>query len=530
MNALIRDQVVSAIKEYSWAGVRLDSGLAPNQVRVAIGAAELLGFADYLHDRFDARPELVFAEDNRSQAGGFTVRYVFELPGLDVLVLLTVQLDDGQMVFPSLAGRSSLAGLFEREIHDLFGLVPLNHPDLRRLFLHPFWPDEYHPLVKGAASPPFRDEGDPFPFEDVEGRGVFQVAVGPVRSGTGEPAHFRLHAAGETIVGLEPQLSYLHKGIEKLFESMPPLRAVELAERVSGDSAVAHALAFSTAVERCAGVEVPDRAAHLRVVFQELERLYNHVADTGAVFADAGFAIPRAHTLRLREDLLRLNERLTGSRLLRGAIVPGGIGIKELTAAQVSDCLRTIHQARTAFDEAAQIGLENPLVVERLSGTGVLSADRARDLQVTGIAARGSGISIDTRRDHPYAAYGRMSFRVPVSTAGDVLARVKVRIEEVHESIRLIVQAFEKLPKGKLSHPMNVLPAGTGALGLVEGGRGAVWYWVSAGAHGTLARVKIKDPSFANWQALEHAAVKNNLADFPACVRSFSLSAAANDL
>src|SRR5262249_33342460 len=150
---------------------------------------------------------------------------------------------------------------------------------------------------------------------------------GPVHAGIIEPGHFRFTVDGETIVNLESRLFFLHKGIEKQFESMDPARGVVLAERISGDSSVAHALAFAMAIERCAGIEAPDRAAYLRVMLQELERLYNHIADVGAICTDTGFAVANAHAMRLREEVLRLNGRLTGHRLLRGAIVPGGVAI-----------------------------------------------------------------------------------------------------------------------------------------------------------------------------------------------------------
>src|SRR3989475_493413 len=207
---------------------------------------------------------------------------------------------------------------FEREIHDLVGLIPLHHPDLRRLSLHQFWPSDYHPLRKDAAAPAsVEDDGQPFPFQQVQGEGIYQITVGPVHAGIIEPGHFRFSVDGETIVNLESRLFFLHKGIEKLFESMSIPRGVMLAERISGDSTVAHALAFSMAIERCARVEVPEQAAWLRVLLQELERLYNHIADIGAICTDTGFALANAHAMRLREDILRLNERLTGRRRVR---------------------------------------------------------------------------------------------------------------------------------------------------------------------------------------------------------------------
>jgi Ni,Fe-hydrogenase III large subunit/Ni,Fe-hydrogenase III component G len=526
-----RAQLASAIKEFGWAAHLLDSGSRPNEIRVTVSPTEFLGFADYLRNRFDGRPELIVAEDTRAETGGFTLRYVFELPGRDVFVVVSTPLHQGQQLFPSLATRWHLASLFEREIHDLFGLIPSDHPDLRRLPLHQFWPPGYHPLLKDALlSEAFEDSGQPFPFQQVQGEGLYQITVGPVHAGIIEPGHFRFSVDGETIVNLESRLFFLHKGIEKLFESMAPQRGVELAERISGDSSVAHALAFCMAVERCAGIGVPERASYLRVIFQELERLYNHIGDVGAICTDTGFAVANMHAMRLREDVLRLNDRLVGHRLLRGTIVAGGVSAKAWSNNEIADALNTLRVVEKDFNEVVEMALENALVIDRLHSTGVLANETARDLQVVGIAGRASGIDADTRRDHPYAAYDKLKFQVSVFQDGDVLARMMVRVHEARESINLIVQALETLPSGETLRQVPPLKTGASAFGLVEGWRGPIWHWVVIGEEGSLARVKVKDPSFANWLALNYAILKNIVPDFPLCNKSFNLSYAGNDL
>ncbi|HWP45388.1 MAG TPA: NADH-quinone oxidoreductase subunit C, partial [Blastocatellia bacterium] len=257
---------------------------APREVRVSINREDIPRTADYLRDRFGARPELILAEDTRAAQGAFTLRYIFELSGSDVFVIVSATVPEADRTFPSLATRWYLASRFEREIHDLFGLFPTDHPDLRRLTKHQFWPADYHPLLKDSiARSGFTDDGTPYPFRKVEGEGIFEITVGPVHAGIIEPGHFRFSVEGETIVNLESRLYFVHKGIEKLFETLPLSRGVELAERISGDSSVAHSMAFCQAIESIAGAAVPARAAYLRVVLLELERLYNHIADVGAI-------------------------------------------------------------------------------------------------------------------------------------------------------------------------------------------------------------------------------------------------------
>jgi Ni,Fe-hydrogenase III large subunit/Ni,Fe-hydrogenase III component G len=502
----------------------------PSEVRLTVAPEQIPALADYLRDNFQARPELILAEDTRARQGHYTLRYIFELEGTDAFVIVSAAIPADKPTFPSLATRWYLASRFEREIHDLFGLVPAEHPDLRRLPLHQFWPADYHPLLKDAAPPgEFVDDGTPFPFRRVEGEGIHEITVGPVHAGIIEPGHFRFSVEGETIINLESRLYFVHKGIEKLFEMAPLERAVALAERISGDSSVAHTLAFCQAVETLAGATIPSRSAYLRVVWLELERLYNHLADVGAICTDTGFAVANTHAMRLREELLRLNARLTGHRLLCGTIIPGGTGC-DLSAGQITDTLATTARIIADFNEVVAIALNNSLVLDRLRDTGRLTTSTAREMQVVGIAARASGIDLDTRRDHPFAAYVALPVHVPVFSQGDVWARLMVRVEEAREAVSLITRALNEIPSGEIARPLPPLSAGASAFGLVEGWRGPIWHWVVIAEDGSLARVKIKDPSFTNWPALNYAILKNIVPDFPLVNKSFNLSYAGNDL
>jgi Ni,Fe-hydrogenase III large subunit/Ni,Fe-hydrogenase III component G len=524
LNELRRRLIVANL---NLAGIEI---LNPRELRVTVPREKLTGFADYLQDAVHARPELIVAEDTRLEGGGFTLRYIFALDGAAEFVIASVSVPAEDPAFPSLAPRWYLASRFEREIHDLFGIVPTGHPDLRRLPLHQFWPANYHPMLKDATvRQDFSDDGEPYPFRRVEGEGVYEITVGPVHAGVIEPGHFRFSVDGETIINLESRMYFVHKGIEKLFESATLVQGLKLAERISGDSSVAHALAFCQAVESLAGVTIPPHAAYLRVVLLELERLYNHIADVGAICTDTGFAVANAHALRLREDLLRLNARLVGHRLLRGFLVPGGVA-RDFGAEQITDTCDSVARVIADFDQIVEIATSNGLVLDRLHGTGRLSKQTARDMQVVGVAARASGIDEDARRDHPFAAYAALPPRVVVRSEGDVWARLMVRVEEAREAARLIETALDALPSGSLAVPLDAIPEGEGAFGLVEGWRGPIWHWVVAGKNHTLRRVKIKDPSFANWPALNYAILENIVPDFPLVNKSFNLSYAGNDL
>jgi Ni,Fe-hydrogenase III large subunit len=419
------------------------------------------------------------------------------------------------------------ASLFEREIHDLFGIVSLHHPDPRPLVRHGFWPEDYFPLRKDAGPRDFRDDGRPFPFTEVGGEGVYEIPVGPVHAGVIEPGHFRFSVVGETIIDMKARLYWTHKGTEKLFEGRTPGEGLELAERVSGDTSVGHALAFCQALESAAGMTVPDRARYLRVVLLELERLYNHVADFGMIANDTGFAVAHSHCFRIREQLLRLNKRVTGHRLLRGSVIPGGVD-KDLP--RDLDLVGEAEALLRDFDEIVDLTLRNTLVMDRLEGTGRLTTRTARDHGVLGYVARASGIDADVRRDHPFAAYGTLRFHVPVHETGDVKARTLVRVQEARESVGLIRQAVEGIPPGPLNVALPSLLPWEPAIGMVEGWRGAILHWVMADETGRLYRVKIVDPSFLNWRPLSYALLKNIVPDFPLCNKSFNQSYSGNDL
>ncbi|TNY37915.1 NADH-quinone oxidoreductase subunit C [Thermomonospora catenispora] len=451
---------------------------------------------------------------------GFDVVYLFS-HGADLVELhLPVPGDDPRL--PSIASLSFPAGRFEREMRDLYGIVPENHPLPRRLVRHHHWPRGWYPMRDDAGPPPaFGDPEGPFPFVTVEGPGVYEIPVGPVHAGLIEPGHFRFSVVGESILKLKARLWFVHKGIEKLFEGRPPEAGLELAERISGDTSVGHALAYCQAVESALKVAVPPQAVRIRALLLELERIYNHVTDLGALCNDVAHGILNAHAGRVRESLLRINDRVTGHRLLRGGVVVGGARLRALPDV---DALRAIGED---VAEIVALALGHSVVLDRFAGTAVLSAQAARDLGTLGYVARASGLDVDARRDT------LEGFAPVVRTGGDVLARFQVRAEEIAASIEIIAGLVGDLDAGDLDH---VTPSPSGAfgpaagVGIAEGWRGTIVHRVQLDAEGALARVKVVDPSFFNWPALPVALSGAIVPDFPLVNKSFNLSYAGNDL
>ena len=492
-----------------------DPRVAPDELLARAGALLDAGF----------RVALIAGHDDRAAGAGLRAVYLFLRAAADERperrVELHVDLDPAQPRVPSLAGISFSAGRFERQMRDLFGIVPVDHPLPRRLVRHFHWPRGWYPMLADAGAPPvFGAVDGPYPFRTVEGPGVFEIPVGPVHAGMIGPGHFRFSVVGETILNLKARLWFVHRGVEKLFQGRSPEAGVALAECISGDTSVGYALAFCQAVEDARGQAVPEDVRRRRAVLLELERLYNHVGDIGALCNDVAYAVLDAHAQRVREQLLRINDEVTGHRLLRGAIRPG---VAELRALPDPAVLASIAED---VAEIVALALGHTVVRDRLTGTAVLTADQAADIGVLGPVARASGLLVDARHDHPTVT---PPFPRPVhtETGGDVLARFCVRAEEIAASVAIITALVAAPATDPLGPPSKPGPSG---VGIVAGWRGTIVHRVELATDGTLARTAVVDPSFFNWPALPVALADTIVPDFPLANKSFNLSYAGNDL
>ncbi|HXX80944.1 MAG TPA: NADH-quinone oxidoreductase subunit C [Thermodesulfovibrionales bacterium] len=479
---------------------------------------------------------LMFATDERKTEGAFNVYVVFSVPGADRFDIVVLSLNEDDLTFSSITPEIPAAHWYEREIQDMFGLTPKGHPDLRRLVFHDSFPKDSHPLRKdwSMSEADLKEWGEgtaqkePYHFMKVEGEGVYEIPVGPVHAGIIEPGHFRFSAVGETIFFLEPRLFYTHKGTEKLFETLGFAKGVSLSERVSGTSSFSHSVAYCTAVERMAGVEITEKAMAVRTLALELERLYNHIGDIGNMCAGTGFAAGYAKGAVIKERLLQLNERISGSRYLRGMNSVGGV-TRDLFS-HADDILMTLDFVTKEYKEFMKFLLGTVSHVERLENTGRLSKEIAVKLGVTGVAARASGVNDDIRKVHPHLLYDRLEFEAHTMARGDVFGRMMIRAEEAECSIAMIHALLEKNYKGILTAKMRDIPPYASALGYTETARGSVFYWVMSGSDGNPLRVKLRSPSFCNWPAVPFAVHGNIVPDFPLCNKSFNLSYSGCDM
>jgi Ni,Fe-hydrogenase III large subunit/Ni,Fe-hydrogenase III component G len=464
------------------------------------------------------RLALVAAHDD-----GDTLRvvYMFLAGRPDRRTELTLTIPADQPSIPSLARLSFQAGRFEREMLDLYGITPIGHPQPRRLVRHAHWPQDWHPMRNDAGPPPEFAAAGRFPFLNVDGAGVYEIPVGPVHAGLIEPGHFRFSVVGESVLRLKARLWFVHRGIERLFAGRAATAAVELAERISGDTSAGHALAHSLAVEQALGVEPPEPVHRLRALLVELERLYNHAADLGALANDVGFGLANAHAQRAREQLLRINAQVTGHRLLRRAIRPGGVVLQALPDPQ------RLQEVADDVAEIAELTLANSVIYDRFAGTSVLRRADAEAIGTLGYVARASGLITDARLDHPITD---LPVTEVTATAGDVLARYTVRRDEFAASVALCRNLIER-HRGPIDIRAEIPDVGAGTgVGIVEGWRGTIVHRVEVDADGAITRAKIVDPSWFNWPALPVSMADTIVPDFPLTNKSFNMSYAGNDL
>src|SRR6266581_7458506 len=511
----------------------LDVGTTQGFPVLRLPKDQVAAVSHYLHTKPSLRGSLslLWAVDHRPREARYELCYLFTLADRREWVMLTTDLEGDDRVFQSITPHIHAAKWYEREIRDMFGLIAQGHPDLRRLVRHEHWPKSMHPLKKDVPWDTVleRQQGQ-YAFRRIEGEGVFEVPVGPIHAGIIEPGHFRFSVAGEPILQLEVRLFWKHRGVEKLFEQRQITDGVLLAERVSGDTTIGHSLAYCEAAERLLGLEVPRRARYLRTLFLELERLHNHLGDVGAICNDTAYALAHAHGSRLKEQIMQLNDRLTGSRFLRDVNRVGGTAV-DLEAAQLGQVVAELNQIEKDFSELESIIFLNASLTDRLETTGVLNERTAFDHGVMGVVGRASNINRDIRRDRPFAAYDELPVKVALYRYGDVRARMRVRMDEIHESIRLIREVHVRVPQGPIMTAPTCMPAaGEWALSAVEGWRGEILYFVMAGQDGAIHRCKVRDPSFVNWPAIQFAVLGNIIPDFPLINKSFNLSYAGNDL
>jgi Ni,Fe-hydrogenase III large subunit len=486
----------------------------------------------------DHIPHLAF-DDFRGQAmrivqdGGQVVQYfAYEAAGaLKLLAILRTDRlltagCDAPEAYPSMTLDCEPFHLFERELAEQFAIRPEGHPWLKMV--------RYHPNYRGREDIFGNDYEEDIPgnydYYAVAGEEVHEVAVGPVHAGVIEPGHFRFNCIGERVMHLEIQLGYQHRGVEQLLLDVDARRRPIVTEGIAGDTAVGHGLCYAQAIEALSGA-APDRGAQIiRTIGLELERLQNHVGDLGALSGDVAFLPPANYCGRMRGDFLNMSLWLCGNRFGKGLVRPGGVRFP-MTEEDRKTLAGRLQELKPQVRHTIELLFGTPSVRARFENCGAVSTDDARKLGLVGPAGRACGIAYDVRRDFPTEHYAQLDIPVNAKTTGDVYARARMRADEILQSMDL-VESLLKVPVETqvVETAAHALSPARMVVTLNEAWRGEVSHCVLTDDQGRVARYKVKDPSFHNWNGLAMSLRDTGISDFPLNNKSYNLSYCGFDL
>ncbi len=469
----------------------------------------------------------LWGNDERLQGDGYSIHAALMVSeGID---WLTLPLEVKHPAYPSISDLFPVALRMQRATYDMLGIFAKGATDHRKWLRHGAWPAGFFPLRHDAAgNSEFPLQEDNYPFVRVAGEGVHEIPVGPVHAGTIEPGHFRFSVVGEQVLRLEERFGYTHKGIEKHFERLNLTEGATLAGRVSGDSTVAYAWAYSMACESITKVTPPPRAVWLRALWLERERIANHLSDLGFLANDAAFAFGLTQFSCLKEEMLRTNHSLFGHRYLMDAIIPGGV-CHNLDAQGMARIIAETSRLEESLRVLKEIYEDHAGLQDRFLGAGRVSPETALNLGATGLVGRASGQIWDLRAQLQPPPYDQLDVHIASSHDGDVAARAAVRFDETRESLRLIRRILDRMPGSDIWTALPETNEKAFGLGLTEGWRGEVLVALHCDGK-QIRRAHLHDPSWQNWPVLEHAILDNAVPDFPLINKSFNLSYSGHDL
>lgn len=478
-----------------------------------------------LFDGLQARYLITVGLDCRREGRGFEVLHTFALDADGLRLALRIPLDAEHPSLPSVAPIIPGATWAEAEIRDLFGIEFTGHPDTRRLVLPDGFPEDLYPLRKDFPydfKPPL--DGPSFQFKDPPPKTTV-VRLGPFFPVLEEPSQWRLFVDGERVVGVDYRGFYSHRAIEKLAEAVLPYnQVISLAERICGICGCVHSTAYVQAIEEAAGLSVPLRARAIRTLILELERLQSHLLWIGLAGHILGFDFVFQQSWRVREPLMSLAESLSGSRKHFACNVVGGVTFDVLQDKQerILSVLDVVERESMALVKAIE-GDES--LIARLKGVGVFTPEEVHATGAVGPTARGSGVAIDARKDHPYAAYGELGVDVVTDDHCDCWGRTLVRIGETFVTIKLMRSAVALLrslePGTLLGEVPEALPPFREGMHAVEAPRGEVTHYVRTGVGNGPDRWRVRAPSYQNIQAVPVMLKPGTtVADFPITLAS----------
>jgi Ni,Fe-hydrogenase III large subunit len=492
-----------------------------NSQRIDLSSIPVLSYPDFLkqnsglpaNDRYHCASYFAHPEDNRLRL----ICCIADDEQADILISSAYVEKDGAPV-PSFTAEHESFHLFEREIHENFGVAYTDHPWLK--------PVRY---AHNRANP--NDLMGRYPFFNVKGEQLHEVGVGPIHAGVIEPGYFRFACNGEKLLHLEIQLGYQHRGMEQLMVDRKHLnQRIQLSESISGDSTVAHSGAFALTWEGLCGYQTPYSLLWVQTLALEIERIAMHTADLSALCGDVAYQLGNAVYGRLRTPIINFFQAWCGNRFARTLIRPASL-FHPFTETLSMQLTRILIDYERDFRQISKCLFNMPGILSRFEKTGIITAGQARRIGTVGMAARTCGIRRDIRNSHPNEVYRTLEHKPLLYASGDVMARAKIRCDEALQSIGHIRNLLHVMPPPEeVEHSLKPASPDSLILTMVEGWRGQICHCALTGPNSDITCYKITDPSFHNWMALALAVRNNEISDFPICNKSFNLSYCGFDL
>ncbi|MDD5427821.1 MAG: nickel-dependent hydrogenase large subunit [Candidatus Omnitrophica bacterium] len=337
------------------------------------------------------------------------------------------------------------------------------------------------------------------------------IPIGPYHPLQEEPEFYKLVVEGEKVVDVDVRIGWNHRGIEKLSEAKTFDQSIFIVERICGICSSSHPITCVQALEDLGGIKVPDRALYIRSIVQELERLHSHMLWAGLAGHFLGYNTVFMWGWKYREPICDIMETVTGNRQNYAMLKVGGVR-RDIEKEHVPYILTRLDEFTRHLDMLRGAVLDDPVLHARLKGVGVLTKERAIDYAALGPTARASGVDIDVRRDHPYAAYDRVKWKVITQPEGDVFAKMVVRIMEMYESVSIIRQCLDKMPAGPIDSNPKDIPPGEG-IGQAEAPRGECFHYIKSDGSNSPVRHKVRAPTYMNFPTFRETVIGQTVSD-----------------
>ena len=512
----MKKQLLDKLKARFSTGVASAKGDDARTMFIDVGRESLKGVAKFMIDE-GARYLVGVGYDNRERDKTFGLVHTFSFDREDLVVCCRSAAPGNDPVFASITPEIPSAGWSEREYIDLLGYKFTDHPKPKKLILADDWPAGIYPLRKEIPynlQPPAAED---VAYQlDEAPKGTTTIPVGPFHPCLHEPAHFAVYVDGETIKGCDYRGFMTHRGIEKLCTTQVSYNEVPyIAERICGICGSVHATAYSQAVEGAAGISVPRRGEYIRTLMLEIERIHSHLLWLGVAGHLIGFDTVFMHAWRVREHIMWLCERITGNRKTYGMILIGGVR-RDISPELSGDILSVVDKVEKELSVIKKAIEKDTSIHRRTKGVGTITKEETMQWSLVGPVARARGVDIDSRRDHPYAAYDDVSFEVPVLDGCDVWSTLVVRLLETFQSISIVRQLLAKMPDGPFFQPLDAaIPPYRHAISCVEAPRGEAVHYLITGEENRADRWRVRAPTYPNLQGVPAMLLNEQFADFP---------------